>query len=106
MHISLDIANELYPLAAGESFTMALARSLVPEDEAPKDVEIGAESKKVKREMWRSGDQGLAADYEYVMYGKVRLLFSGLILTAAHRETDKWGTMRYTGATGRPRCSL
>jgi hypothetical protein len=27
--------------------------------------------KKVKRELWRSEDQGLAADYEYVMYGKV-----------------------------------
>jgi DNA-directed RNA polymerase I, II, and III subunit RPABC3 len=31
--------------------------------------------KKVKRELWRSEDQGLAADYEYVMYGKVCTLF-------------------------------
>ena len=34
--------------------------------------------KKVKRELWRSEDQGLAADYEYVMYGKVSF-FSLLI---------------------------
>ena len=31
--------------------------------------------KKVKRELWRSEDQGLAADYEYVMYGKVSFFF-------------------------------
>jgi len=24
----------------------------------------------VKRELWRGGDQGLAADYDYVLYGK------------------------------------
>lgn len=83
MHISLDLANELYPLQAGESFTLALARSLVPEQDAAEalaagsaaaDQEIGAvagESKKVKRELWRTGDQGLAADYDYVMFGKV-----------------------------------
>jgi hypothetical protein len=29
--------------------------------------------KKVKRELWRSEDQGLAGEYEYVMYGKVSL---------------------------------
>jgi DNA-directed RNA polymerase I, II, and III subunit RPABC3 len=32
--------------------------------------------KKVKRELWRSEDQGLAADYEYVMYGKVGYFLS------------------------------
>jgi DNA-directed RNA polymerase I, II, and III subunit RPABC3 len=33
--------------------------------------------KKVKRELWRSEDQGLAADYEYVMYGKVSFFVRG-----------------------------
>ena len=86
MHISLDIANELYPLSAGETFTLSLARSLVPEEDAAAAAEAqaaaeeigggepdGMASKKVKRELWRSGDQGLAADYDYVMFGKVSL---------------------------------
>jgi hypothetical protein len=34
--------------------------------------------KKVKRELWRSEDQGLAADYEYVMYGKVSFILRGV----------------------------
>lgn len=76
-HLTLDIANELYPLSANETFTLAVARSLVPEEleAAQADAEDGdAEgegSRKVRRELWRSDDQGLAADYEYVMYGKV-----------------------------------
>jgi DNA-directed RNA polymerase I, II, and III subunit RPABC3 len=73
MHLTLDIASELYPLQSGETFTLAIARSLVPEES---DADAGDEvvdggSKKIKRELWRSGEQGLAGDYEYVMYGKV-----------------------------------
>lgn len=72
--LTLDIAPELYPLAADETFTLALAKSLVA-DELDVNGEAGEEEgdapKKVKKELWRSEDQGLAADYEYVMYGKV-----------------------------------
>lgn len=71
--LTLDIAPELYPLSADETFTLALAKSLV-EDEIEVnggDDADGDAPKKVKRELWRSEDQGLAADYEYVMYGKV-----------------------------------
>ncbi|ORX40568.1 DNA-directed RNA polymerases i, ii, and iii 17.1 kda polypeptide [Kockovaella imperatae] len=57
MHLTLDIASELYPLSENETITLAVARSLVPDE--------------VKRELWRSGDQGLAADFEYVMFGKI-----------------------------------
>ncbi|KAL7418400.1 DNA-directed RNA polymerases I, II, and III subunit RPABC3 [Cryptotrichosporon argae] len=77
MHITLDIAVELYPLAAGETFALALARSLKPEDDADADEEGEGEgagaggTKRVRRELWRSEDQGLAADYDYVCYGKV-----------------------------------
>ncbi|RSH91893.1 DNA-directed RNA polymerases I, II, and III subunit RPABC3 [Saitozyma podzolica] len=74
MQLTLDIANELYPLTSGETFTLALARSLSPEEElAANGDEEGSEAggKRVKKEMWRSEDQGLAADYEYVMYGKI-----------------------------------
>ncbi|KAK8853215.1 hypothetical protein IAR55_003917 [Kwoniella newhampshirensis] len=76
MALTLDIANELYPLAVREQFTLAIARSLIPEelengdaDGADGDGEGGV--KKIKRELWRSDDQGLAKDYDYVMYGKI-----------------------------------
>lgn len=76
MALTLDIANELYPLTAGETFSLAIARNLVPEEVIQNDVGGDDElnesgSRKIKRELWRSDDQGLAADYEYVMYGKV-----------------------------------
>lgn len=70
--LTLDIAPELYAMAAGETFTLALAKSLVQEElELNGDGGDEDAPKKVKRELWRSEDQGLAADYEYVMYGKV-----------------------------------
>lgn len=74
MHLTLDIANELYPLSAQDVFSLAIARNLIPEESANAEAddidEIGG-GKRVKKELWRSEDQGLAADYEYVMYGKV-----------------------------------
>jgi DNA-directed RNA polymerase I, II, and III subunit RPABC3 len=76
MHLTLDIANELYPLSASENFTLAIARSLVPErdaEEAEAEEEEGA-PKKIRRELWRDGNQGLADEYDYVMYGKVGAL--------------------------------
>ena len=93
--LTLDIAPELYPLAANETFTLALAKSLVQEELDNGDgegVEDGDAPKKVKRELWRSEDQGLAADYEYVMYGKVSL--SECFIVSANlwrRKTDGWG---------------
>lgn len=80
MSLTLDIANELYPLEPSETFTLTLARSLVPSelealDNADGDEgEDGNEVRRVKRELWRSSEQGLAEDYDYVMYGKVRFV--------------------------------
>jgi DNA-directed RNA polymerase I, II, and III subunit RPABC3 len=76
MELTLDIASELYPLAAGESVSLALARSLKPEEEAADAdddaaAEAAGETRKVKRDMWRADDQGLANDYDYVCFGKV-----------------------------------
>lgn len=74
MHITLDIHNELYPLAANDSIFLTLARSLVADSEADADVEMDADGEKVQkvtREMWRGGDQGLAEQFDYVLYGKV-----------------------------------
>jgi DNA-directed RNA polymerase I, II, and III subunit RPABC3 len=75
MTLTLDIANELYPLSEGDIFSMVIARNLVPEEAGGDDEDEGDGVKRVKKELWRSEDQGLAADYEYVMLGKVRLSF-------------------------------
>jgi DNA-directed RNA polymerase I, II, and III subunit RPABC3 len=77
MSLTLDIANELYPLVEGDIFSLAIARNLVPEEAGADDEEEEAAAggaKRVKKELWRSEDQGLAADYEYVMFGKVCFL--------------------------------
>lgn len=72
MTMQLDMAVELYPLKQGEQFSLLLVRSLKPEDEREvADDEDGDAPKKIKRELWRSEDQGLANDYEYVCLGKV-----------------------------------
>ena len=73
--LTLDIAPELYALAAGETFALALAKSLNPDELDVNDTIDDVDApKKVKRELWRSEDQGLAGEYEYVMYGKVCLI--------------------------------
>lgn len=77
MQLTLDIASEIYPMSAGLEYTVALARNLVEEemevDEAGSVDGDANAPKRVKREMWRGGDQGLAAEYDYVMFGKVSL---------------------------------
>lgn len=117
MALTLDIAVELYPLSEGEAFTLAVARSLVPEElealnASGVDGDGGSENgegvKKIKRELWRSDNQGLAADYEYVMYGKVssRLLSSRTVsrertLNACHTCRSTNSTTRHKGTTKR-----
>ncbi|KAL1412782.1 DNA-directed RNA polymerases I, II, and III subunit RPABC3 [Vanrija albida] len=75
MHLTLDVASELYPLAEGEAFALAVVRSLTPEKDAAEaaegmDDDDGA-TRKVRRELWRAEDQGLANEYDYVMHGKI-----------------------------------
>lgn len=64
VELTLDVNTEIYPLQADDRFTLVLASSLA------KDGTIGDASKK---EAWREhiGENSLADDYEYVMYGKV-----------------------------------
>jgi len=68
MDLSLDFNHELYPLKPADNITVVLASSLSLAATTGEDRE---------RETWRPdgrNDRGLDADYEYVMYGKVRLL--------------------------------
>jgi hypothetical protein len=65
MTLVLDFNVELYPLKVGDSFALALSSSLTPEGEKDSGIET---------QSWRleEGKGGLADEYEYVMYGKVR----------------------------------
>lgn len=66
IEVHLDYACELYQFKTGAKAHIALARSL--------DTGVSGSAdggREAKREMWRGGEQGLAEDYDYVMYGKV-----------------------------------
>lgn len=70
MDLTLDYNNELYPLKAGQTFTLSLATSLSRGGAPGKDGE-GED----KEHQWRpdgKGQKGIEEDYEYVMFGKVR----------------------------------
>lgn len=67
MELTLDYANELIQFAPKDKFHLMLSRTL---SEDPDAVE-GMKDAENKREMWRGGDQGLAENFDYVMYGKV-----------------------------------
>ncbi|KAF9240927.1 RNA polymerase I [Melanogaster broomeanus] len=73
MAMTLDYNVELFPLAQGQSFAMALASSLARDGGAPAGTDgAGADDK--DRDIWRpdgKGRRGLEEDYDYVMYGKV-----------------------------------
>lgn len=71
MELTLDVANELYPLRVDDHFSLLLARNLKPDEIEADDEEQDGETRKIKRELWRADDQGLANDYDYVMYGKI-----------------------------------
>lgn len=76
MDLTLDYNIELYPLSKGASFSLALATSL--SRGPPPTTEGGDEDKDKDQDVnvWRpdgQGKGGLDDDYEYVMYGKVRV---------------------------------
>ncbi|KAJ6519519.1 hypothetical protein C8R45DRAFT_886100 [Mycena sanguinolenta] len=77
MRLTLDYNIELFPLAQGQSFALALASSLARggAQAAASGTEGAAEETEDKdRDVWRpdgKGRRGLEEDYEYVMYGKV-----------------------------------
>ncbi|KIK48703.1 hypothetical protein CY34DRAFT_797851 [Suillus luteus UH-Slu-Lm8-n1] len=72
MDLTLDYNIELFPLANGDSFAMALASSLSRDGGAP--TADGEDGEDKDRDVWRpdgKGRRGLEEDYDYVMYGKV-----------------------------------
>ena len=83
MELTLDYNVELYPLRDGESFSLALASSLVRGGVAANTDEEGKDT-----HVWRpdgKGQRGLEDEYEYVMFGKVSISLSyALSLRAEH----------------------
>ena len=71
MDLTLDYNIELFPLQSGESFALALSSSLQRGGASKTDDEEEKE-----QDVWRpdgKGRRGLEDDYDYVMYGKVRI---------------------------------
>ena len=69
MDLTLDYNIELFPLKAGQTFTLSLATSLSRGSVPGKEGE-GED----KEQQWRpdgKGQKGIEEDYEYVMFGKV-----------------------------------
>ena len=73
MDLTLDYNIELFPLQKDQQIALALASSL--SRGPPTGGEGDEDSKEVP--VWRpdgKGRRGIEEDYDYVMYGKVRLL--------------------------------
>jgi len=74
MDLTLDYNVELFPLKNDQSFALALATSL-SRSARPTGADGGD---KEEQAVWRpdgKGTRGLEEDYDYVMYGKVRIGF-------------------------------
>ncbi|CAI5979993.1 unnamed protein product [Closterium sp. NIES-65] len=82
MALSLDVNTEVYPLAAGDKFTLALSPTLSLEGVSDEGVYD------------QSGRRSLMDRYEYVMYGKL-YKYSDATATACRRgeeqDQDEWG---------------
>jgi hypothetical protein len=97
MDLTLDYNIELFPLKAGQTFTLSLATSL-SRGSVP-----GKEGEEDKEQQWRpdgKGQKGIEEDYEYVMFGKVR---AALDVEVFHFIDGRLGN-RYTSLTQERRC--
>lgn len=82
MDMTLDYNTELFPLAEGQNFAMALASSLARDGGGPAGAD-GTDAEDKDRDIWRpdgKGRRGLEEDYDYVMYGKVSYLLVTKVL--------------------------
>ena len=76
MSLTLDFNVELYPLQTDEKFSFVLASSLARGGPTVGAGVIEGLDEDKDRDVWRpdgKGRRGLEEDYEYVMYGKVRM---------------------------------
>lgn len=72
MKLALDVMTEVYSVHPGQQLSFLLASSLKRQNAANG---AGASEDAADRDAWRldqPGAQGIAEEYDYVMYGKVR----------------------------------
>lgn len=77
-----QINSDLLSIQTGDSFSFALASSLSPEGDSASDAQKG----------WRAalgGEQSIARDWDYVMYGKVRSTLPFPFLLSCGSEADE-----------------
>lgn len=73
MSLTLDINSDIFPLAEGDRITVCIASSLFGSAPAAGGNDGDEEEGGIaRREAWRGGDEGLASEFDYVVYGKVR----------------------------------
>ena len=71
MKLALDVMTEVYPVHPGQQLSFLLASSLKRQNAANGG---GASEDAADRDAWRldqPGAQGIAEEYDYVMYGKI-----------------------------------
>lgn len=79
MDLTLDYNIELFPLQTEQSFALALASSLARGGPTGTGADGADDADDKDRDVWRpdgKGRRGLEEDYDYVMYGKVRMLLN------------------------------
>lgn len=87
MSLTLDFNTELYPLKKEEEFSLVLASSLVRGGGAAASAAgaaNGTDGTEEEKEIpvWRpdgKGRGGLEEEYDYVMYGKVAIVFPPIL---------------------------
>lgn len=101
MDLTLDYNVELFPLQNDQSFALALASSLDREGAPPTAADADEEGDK-DRHKWRpdgKGRHGLEDDYDYVMYGKVSIIY---FLIASRLPHSFVVSSRFTSLTVEP----
>ncbi|CED84186.1 dna-directed rna polymerases and iii kda polypeptide [Phaffia rhodozyma] len=71
MNLTLDINSEVFPLSVGDRIMLLLSSTLFPDEADKAEDETDGQAGESKREAWRGGEEGLAADFDYVTYGKI-----------------------------------
>jgi hypothetical protein len=100
MALTLDINSDIFPLAEGDRITVCIASSLFGSAPAAGGMDGEEEEGGVaRREAWRGGDEGLASEFDYVVYGKVRLRPAWLLHPGigCGREHGEAGGLRSRG---------
>lgn len=103
MSLTLDINSDIFPLVQGDRITVCIASSLFGSAPAAGGMDGEEEEGGVaRREAWRGGDEGLASEFDYVVYGKVRLNFAPLHLGLVMGCDAGWGQEGFPSKVGLP----